>query len=271
MKKLPENLQEYEALEEKEQAEFLDHSYNKEGLTWAAIATKLGTYTNRILRDAKRLNVASRDRSKAQSLALASGRHPHPTKDKGHSEAAKVNISESVAKKWEDMSEVEREKKRLEARERWESKTPEEIRDFRHAAGEGVREAAKNGSRLEKYLLTGLIAAGFKVEFHKEQWVVREKLQLDLYIPELLTAIEVDGPSHFKEIWGVDNLVKNQQRDAEKTGLLLERGCVIVRVRQTKSLSNKYMRDILTNLVNTLNSIKTKFPDKGNRIISIGE
>lgn len=271
MKNLPNNLQEYDALEDNEKAELLNKLYNIDGLTWGAIANQLSTYTNKILRDAKRLNVPSRDRSKAQSLALASGRHPHPTKDKGHSIEAKVSISESVAKRWEDMSEDERERKREEAKERWESKTPEEIKLFRQAAGEGVREAAKNGSKLEKYLLNGLISAGFKVEFHKEQWVIREKLQLDLYIPEILTAIEVDGPSHFKEIWGVDNLVKNQQRDAEKTGLLLERGCVIVRVRQTKSLSNKYMRDILNSLIQTLNQIKTKFPEKGSRIISIGE
>ena len=52
---------------------------------------------------------------------------------------------------------------------------------------------------------------GFKVEFHKEHWLQNHRLQLDLFIPDLRTVVEVDGPSHFKPVWGMENLIKNQK------------------------------------------------------------
>jgi len=261
----------YSQLPDKEKKKFFQQLYDNRGLSWSVIAKMCGTYTNKVRRDAVRLGIESRSKSEAQALALSTGRHHHPTKDKCHSKTTKIRISESVAEDWDNMTTAQRQKKRDEAKERWNKKTDEEIRQFREAAGEGVRTAAKEGSALEKYLLEELISVGYKVEFHKEHWVIREKLQIDLFLPELNIALEVDGPSHFKDIWGKDNLRKNKLRDNEKTGLLLQRGCVIIRVRQKQSLSQRYKRDILKSVLNALRDIETKRPQAGKRHIILGD
>lgn len=264
-------LKKYDSLSDTKKGELLFYLYGEMGMSYGQIAKEAGTYANRIRRDAKRFGVPPRNKSEAQKAALESGRHPHPTKDKGHSEAAKVKISDSVANVWDEMPKKERDRRRKKAKELWDQKTPEEVRAFREAAGEGVRRAAKEGSALEQYLLRALIDVGYRVEFHKEQWVVKERLQIDLYLPEENVAIEVDGPSHFDDIWGADQLLKNKQRDAIKTGLLLERGTCIIRIRQRQSLSQRYKREILADLLDTLERIAAKKPSKGKRHIILGE
>jgi very-short-patch-repair endonuclease len=84
----------------------------------------------------------------------------------------------------------------------------------------------------------------------------------------LNTAIEVDGPSHFENIWGEAILRKNQIRDYEKNGLLLQQGFVIIRIQQTRSLSEKYKRDTLATVIETLEKIRKKKPAKGLTYIS---
>lgn len=275
MNKLPKSYQDkadnYNSLNEKQKHSLLDYLYNKKNMSWSMVAKECNTYANKVRRDAKKLGVESRDKSQAQSLALNENRHSHPTKGKGHSEESKIRISEKVAEQWDGMTEKERDKIKREAKVRWNKKSPEEIRDFREAASKGVRLAAKEGSVLEKYIMKGLISAGYKVDFHKEHWVIREKLQIDLFLPEMNVAIEVDGPSHFKNIWGIDVLNKNKKRDNEKNGLLLQRESVIIRIRQDRPLSEKFKRDTLDHVLEILGDIKKKRPSKGNRIITIGD
>ena len=276
MKKLPDSLKTkaaaYCKLPDKEKKSILDPMYNKYDLSWKEIADLCNTYPNKVRRDAKKLGIESRSKSEAQSLALKAGRHPHPTKDKGHSEETKIQISDTVADVWENLSDKERAKRKLEATKRWNQKSEEEIREFRKASIEAIRTAAKEGSALEKYLHQNLIKKGFKVEFHKEHWVERERLQIDLLVPALNLAIEVDGPSHYEDIWGEEVLRKNQQRDHEKNGLLLRQGFVIIRIRQGRgSLSEKFKRDTFKNLLSEMEKIKKKRPKEGQRYIVLGE
>lgn len=265
------DIEKYADLSSDKKKEILVELYHNQGMSWANIGTLTKTYANKVRRDAKKLGVASRNKSEAQKKALSSGRHPHPTKDVGHTDEAKLKISESIADVWDGLSDKEREARKLDAKRRWAMKSPEEIKAFRDAAGEGVRKAAKEGSALEKFLLEALITEGYRVVFHKEEWVIRSKLQMDLYLPEQNVCLEVDGPSHFEDIWGEDQLSKNQQRDAQKTGLLLERGMCIIRVRQTQSLSQKYKRDTLANVLDKLKSIEKSFPPRGKRHIILGD
>jgi very-short-patch-repair endonuclease len=276
MNKLPKSLvnkaNQYSELSDTKKSELLDSLYNDYSLSWSNIAKLCGTYPNKVRRDAKSFDIESRSKSEAQSLALKTGRHSHPTKDKGHSEETKIQISDKVADIWDSLSENEKSKRRLDALKRWNEKSPEEIAEFRRASIEAIRTTAKEGSALEKYLLENLIKKGYKVEFHKEQWVEREKLQIDLLVPELNLAIEVDGPSHFEDIWGKEVLMKNKQRDREKNGLLLRQGFVIIRIRQgRKSLSEKFKRDTLKSLLEKMKEISIDRPKVGNRLFIIGD
>ena len=271
MNDLSPTLSRYDKLTDDEKAIIIDEAYNTQSMSWTEIAKLANTYPNKILRDAKRLGVKSRDRSDAQRLALQSGRHKHPTKDVGHSEASKAKIGDSLHTSWESRGESAKKAHADAARERWNARPQEEIDKTRRAAFDAIRRAASEGSQLEQFLEDGLKENGFRVDKHKEQWVSRDRLQIDLFIPEINTAVEVDGPSHFRDIWGSDTLEKNKKRDIEKTGMLLRLGCCIVRVKQSKGLTKKFKRDSLNRLVEILNSIKKAYPPEGQRQFTIGD
>lgn len=261
----------YKSLDDRSKHSFLNTLYHKRGMSWGEIAKIVGTYPNRIRRDAKYLGIKSRTKSEAQALALKEGRHPHPTEGKEHSETTKIKISDAMADSWDNLTDEQREERSQIGKEQWSKKSPQEIAEFRRAAGDGVRAAAKHGSRLEHFLLDKLVKSGYKVEHHKEQFIKNERLQVDLLLPEVNIAIEVDGPSHFKPVWGQAALDRNIRADRQKTGLLLGRGLVIIRVRQVKPLSDKYLREVWSEVLAEVRKVEDKFPPRGKRHIILGE
>ena len=62
--------------------DFIRTEYIENQRSFSDIAEQLGTYTNKVVRAAKKLGIQPRDKSQAQKLALESGRHDHPTKGK---------------------------------------------------------------------------------------------------------------------------------------------------------------------------------------------
>ena len=88
----------------------------------------------------------------------------------------------------------------------WEDMTPAERTKNQSKAYKAIRKASEEGSKLERYLFAGLLKDGYRVNFHVEQKLSNQKLQIDMVIPTLKLAIEVDGPSHFEPIWGEKNL-----------------------------------------------------------------
>ena len=109
-----------------------------------------------------------------------------------------------------------------------------------------------NNSKLEKFILTQLLKDGYRVDFHKEQMLSNTKLQVDLFLPTINLAIEIDGPSHFAPIWGQDALTKNQKYDEKKNGLLIGKGLSLIRIKQTKDFSKTRANIIYTKLLNLL-------------------
>ena len=87
---------------------------------------------------------------------------------------------------------------------------------------------------LTRFILDSLLQDGYKVDFHKEQSLLNTKLQIDLFLPSMNTAIEIDGPSHFLPVWGEDALAKNISYDQKKQGLILGKGLALIRIKQTK-------------------------------------
>ena len=75
------------------QEDFVVDQYTKELKSTYEIAQELNTYPNKIRRILIKRGVELRDKGKAQSVAIQSGRHSHPTKGKKRSEADKIKIS----------------------------------------------------------------------------------------------------------------------------------------------------------------------------------
>ena len=250
--------------------EFIIDQYTNHKKSTYEIAQELKTYPNKIRRALNTLGVDLRDKSKAQTIAIQSGRHEHPTKGKKRTEAEKIAISNGMATYWDEMEDKERNRRSKLSKKQWEEMPEEDKANLRKLAAEAVRKASKEGSKIEKFIHEGLTKLGWEVIFHKRGLVSNEKLEVDLFIPSIKTAIEIDGPAHFLQIWGEENLQRHIRADAQKAGLLINRGFVILRVKNIiRNLSQKNMRETLALVAQELEKIKDDFPPVSKRLIEI--
>lgn len=261
----------YNKLSDSQKKSFLIQEYEKANRSFQDIAIGCGTYANKIRRDAIKYGIKIKDKSTAQKNALKTGKAAHPTKGKTRTEDVKNKIGSSVMKAWEDLDPKELKKRKDNARKNWENLSDDIKANILREANIAVRESSKKGSKLEKFLLESLIEDGYRVDFHKEQSLLNTKLQIDLFLPTLNVAIEVDGPSHFKPVWGQENLKRNKGYDNKKTGLILGKGLVLIRIKQTKDFSKARAQKIYSKLFDELNNIQQKFPNKDNRNLEIGD
>jgi hypothetical protein len=265
------NWKDFLALDVELQKAVLHECHNVAGLTTAQIGERYGTYANKVRRHASKIGFQFRNRSEAQALALSSGRIEHPTAGRQRTEEEKIKIGQSVSDKWSDISDEERERRSEVAKENWNNRPQDQIDDMHRKATKKRLEVAKDGSKLEHFVVSELLNRGFQVEFHKEQSLLNEKVHLDIWLPKLNTAVEIDGPTHFEPIWGEEHLKKTQKTDNMKDGLLLNAGCCIIRLRQKKNLSKTYGLRLVSDLVEILNKIGNKFPELGERRIVLGD
>lgn len=236
--------------------EFFVLEYEQKQRSFADIAHEFNTYPNAVRRRALKLGIVPRDKSEAQSSALKSGRHNHPTKGKVRPDNVKIAISEGVSKSWENLPDEKRLERVEQGRKQWEALTPDQRSNIQKQAITAVRKASKEGSKLEKFIAEYLKNAGYLIEFHKKNILSNEKLEVDIFLPSNNIAIEVDGPSHFMEIWGNNSLNKVQKADNEKNGLLLLYDINVIRIKQIRrNLSDKNMRDTVAKLQSTMDQI----------------
>ena len=259
----------YDNLSNIDKKTIISNLYTNKLQSFADIAELFQTYSNRIRRDAKSFGIPIRTRSEAQKNALQVGNHKHPTKGTKRDNKTKQKIGRGVLESWDNLSSLELENRKEAGRKQWLSKSEDDKANLIKLANEGVRKASKTGSKLEKYLLSRLLGGGYKVEFHKEQSLLTTKLQIDLFIPSINTAIEVDGPSHFLPVWGTESLKRNISYDNKKQGLVLGRGMVLIRIKQEKDFSETRGDMIYAQLNTLLVSISGEFPKPDNRIFII--
>ena len=242
--------------------------YNNQNCSTYEIAKELNTYPNKIRRTLVKHGISLKTKSEAQRNALESGRSSHPTMGKKRSRKERLKISSSLVDYWEDMSDKERAKRVKIAKKNWKSMTAEQKENMRSKGIAAIRVAATEGSKLEKFLERRLVDSGFRVKMH-EMIIPAENLEIDLYIPELKTIIEVDGPSHFLPIWGEEKLQKQINADLRKSGSLLSRGYVVIRVKSLGQESLSKKEEIIETVEEVLSSVKTKFPKRSKRFIEV--
>lgn len=95
------------------------------------------------------------------------------------------------------------------------------------------RKTGNKVSKLELFLQTNLLGYIFVYNDRK----LCEGLELDIYIPELKLAFEINGIFHYKPIYGQDKLDKTQQKDKEKLDICNKK---LVRLIVLKDESNKF-------------------------------
>lgn len=233
------------------------------------VAKENGVYPNKIRRLAEKLDIKLMNRSEAQKLALKEGK-THPTKGKERSKETKEKIGSGVSEAWDNLSEDARKKISKLHKQNWDNMPDADKELFRKKAAQAVRVTAKEGSKTEKYLMCELTKHGYLVEFHKRNLLTNERLEVDLFLPKLGTAIEINGVSHYEPIHGEDSLKQKQSADASKYGLLISsKFCVIVIKHIVKDVSDVYHRKLLALVIEQLEKIKTKYPEDGERLIEV--
>lgn len=252
-----------------EDRDWLYNEYWVKDRSCGDIAEELGTYRHKVRRALIKNNIKLKDQKTAQISALKHGRRQHPTEGTKRPASVKTQISESVAKNWSSLTQEELDERSLTSKKQWEAMSTEEREKLTRAGIEAVLRAAKEGSKLEKFLRDSLTSAGYEIEYHKNDFP-DGKLQIDLFVPKLSVAVEIDGPSHFSPIWGDEKLQRTIESDQKKSGLLIGMGLVVIRVKYPcKTLSQKTQRDILASLLKKLHEIEHEFPDKENRLIEL--
>lgn len=262
-------MKKYNNLSDSEKKHIISEMYETHNKSFNDIANDLGTYANKIRRDAIKYGIKIKNKSEAQKNALNTGKHAHPTKGKKREDSVKQKIGLSVMKAWEDMPESELQNRKQIAKKNWEKLSDDEKKYINQRANIAVRETSKKGSKLEKFLLQALISDGYKPIFHQEQTLSNTKLQIDIFIPSISVAIEIDGPSHFEPVWGNEALKRNIKYDQKKTGLILGKGLVLIRIKQKSDFSKTRAFVVYDKLLQILKNIQKNFPTIDNRTFTI--
>lgn len=250
--------------------QWIVEQYNVHKRSFKSIGDELGVFANTIRRIAVANGVIPRTKSDAHATAIKEGRAKHPTQGRKRSQSEKDKIAIGLMKKWENISETEKTRRSDIAKENWKNRSEEEKEKFNSASNKAIHKSSKDGSKLEKFIYEYLTKNKIYVEYHKENLIGNHKLHLDLFLPEYLTVIEIDGPSHFLPIWGADALLRTQKSDTEKNGLILSVGFVIIRIKQiTKIISKIRMKLMAENILARLEEINKNFPPLNQRIIEI--
>lgn len=233
------------------------------------IAKELDTYPKKIERILKKNGIQIRSKSESQKLVLKHGKTKHPTKGRKRTESEKINISEGVHANWNQKTDAELEQISEQAKERWEQIPADKKREMRELAGKSLQKTCKDGSRAERCVYKRLKESGYEVVLHKKG-LVEGKFEIDLFLPELKTIIEIDGPQHFLPLFGQDKLDEVIRLDSIKNGLLLSRGYCVIRVKyMLKSLSQKSARTLCELIEDNISKIENKFPPEGQRFIEV--
>lgn len=236
--------------------------YNN-GKSTYEIAQMFQTYPNKIRRILMRHGIELKNRSEAQKNAIERGTSSIPTQGKKRTREEKINISKGLKRMWDNMSEETYKEYVNRAKVRWDHMSPNEKENMSQLATKAIQVAGREGSKLEKFLFSELTKRGFVVEFHKKNLIANQNLEIDMYIPVAKTIIEIDGPSHFLPIWGDEKLRKQMKADDAKTGLILSKGFVIIRIKNLLDKVCLSSKDrLINNILKILKNVQDNFPSK---------
>lgn len=241
----------------------------KDGESPYQIAEFYSTYANKIRRILKKNQVEIRSKSEAQKSALKQGRSAHPTEGKERTEAEKIAISSSMISYWDNISDEEREKRSAIAKEQWNKLSDKEKHEMTQRGMRAIKKASTEGSKLERFVREFLQENNYNVESHVKNLIPKDKLEIDLYIRKLKLIIEIDGPSHFLPIWGDDRFSKQVASDLRKSGTLLSKGFVVIRVKAINNVSISRTKKLNDRILEIVQEVAKKRPPESKCFIEV--
>lgn len=205
------------------------------------IADELGTYPNKIARAARKFGLELPTQSEGQKRSIKTGRSQPVMLGKKHDPQTLEKISVSRHKKWDEQKESPEYDELVERyRKGYNSKSAEEKEMMHKKAAQAIYATKKTGSKMERFILEKLREAGYNPEFHAQQVVLQEDLEVDIYLAEINVAIEIDGLTHDSSIYGEEHLERRRRADSKKNGLLMMNGFTVIRVPNKANHVTKY-------------------------------
>ncbi len=245
-------------LQDPKYKEYLNNKYNVLGWSFHKIGAELDKPPAQIRRDLIYFGYKPRSKSDAQKMSLAMGHTTHPTKGRKRSDEEKAHIGEKVANYWQNADESTKKAKSEQSKKQWKEMSLEKRDKIQAASAKAILRASKEGSKLERFLITALTDAGHKVVHHQEFMFPSEKMHIDIFLPDIGVCLEVDGPTHSQPIWGEDKLAKKIETDDMKNGLVLSKGLHMLRLKHVVGrVTPKYEEKVLKVVLPALEKLKS--------------
>lgn len=251
--------------------ELIQQEYVDGGKSFYQIGEECGTHAQNVRRFAIKAGFTPRTKKESTAAALKSGRLKHPTAGTKRDAGTVKKIASTMAQTWKDLTKDELADRIKKSQEAWNRMTDEQKTALQRSAMEACRSAAKTGSKAEKYMEEILVAAGYRVECHKKHIIANQNVHIDLFLPELSVAVEINGPSHYYPIFGEEQLQKTIGYDQKKVGLLMLEGITLVKVGFLGDPCISRCQKIGEELLATLQKFKENGPEKDCPVIRIGE
>jgi len=202
--------------------------YN-DGISIRQIAVQFGVSPTKIKNILIKNGVPIKTKGEQQTLGYKTGSRKKNFNKK--SDEVKAKIGDTLAQYWKNLSLEKRAELAQKSRDTWYNVDVDKVQERREKAWEALRKTAKEGSRLEHYIVDNLRKEGYEVKTHIKGMIPNEKLEIDILIPRYRLVIEIDGPAHFMPIWGEKRLNKTRSADTRKNGLLLSNKYSVLRVK----------------------------------------
>ena len=239
--------------------DYIVEQYTKKNRSTSDIAKEVGTYPVTIARLLRKNGVKTRDHSQAQSINLV--KRGHPFQGKKRTEQERINISDGIRKNWDALDESKRnkiiEKKRSVAKLFWDNKK-EKDKDLIIKNIQSKRVSASwLGSKNENKIAELLFQNGYKILQRTNEYTPGNQFEVDIFLIKEGVAIEVDGPTHFKPLYGQEKLDKVIASDKEKNSILNDSGISVIRMLdKTSKHSRASCVRAYNNIVDLLKTIE---------------
>jgi len=96
-------------------------------------------------------------------------------------------------------------------------------------------------------IITHLYPNHLIIRHHRPNWL--DRLELDIFLPDLKLAFEYQGQQHFHAIkaWGGEKALKDlQERDKKKAHLCHQNGITLITIDYTEPLTDEYLRHVIS-------------------------
>jgi hypothetical protein len=213
-------------------AEFLHTYYVQQQKSTVEISKMTETYPEQVRRALKKYNIPVRSRSKASRNFYENGGE-NARKGYKFTEQEK-EVASLIAKEFwlsGDSSEA-RKKISKSSKKMWENVSDEEKKEIVARLHQACRLASINGSKTQIHIAELLQNKyGYEVLTGVTQLVGIGNLEVDIALPAKSIVIEVDGITHFDDVYSDNRFERAQEHDARKNNILNQAGWSVIRVQ----------------------------------------